>query len=217
MIGGRLHIPRPADRVPDGQVRRQYVDRHFHCLSDMPERCVVIPAANAMEAVSMNHYYRSNVIVRAGNGNGGFRRNHVTPICRGERPLTTRTAEMQTEALDSPGGRGGLVCPYNQHEYALRVVPERPVPEIRRDALRLVKPCMERQIVGDVAAPFFHGGEGMMIGMRHGCLPQNSSMLQVTSVKRSLCSSVIVRPPTSKTKVPKPPSLISQPAWRSSR
>ena len=34
--------------------------------------------------------------------------------------------------------QGGLACPYNQHEYAFGVMPQRAVPEIRRDRFRLV-------------------------------------------------------------------------------
>jgi hypothetical protein len=70
--------------------------------------------------------------------------------------------------------QGGLACPYNEHEDALGVMPERPVPEIGGDPLRLVEPGVQRQIVGDVAAPFFHGGEGVMVRMWQGYLRQNS-------------------------------------------
>jgi hypothetical protein len=66
---------------------------------------------------------------------------------------------------------GGLACPYNQHEDAFGMMPEGQVPEIRGDAFRLIEPGMKRHVVGNRAAPFFHGGECVMIGMCHGGLP----------------------------------------------
>jgi hypothetical protein len=39
---------------------------------------------------------------------------------------------------DDPLRRGGLICPYNQHEYALGVVPQGPMPEVSCNALGLI-------------------------------------------------------------------------------
>src|SRR5271156_5218370 len=85
-----------------------------------------------------------------------------------------------------PGGRGehqgGLGCPYNQHEYSFGVMPESPVREISRDALGQVEPRMQRQVVGNLAAPFFHRGEGVMVRMGHDRLPQNLWLVVLSSV-----------------------------------
>jgi hypothetical protein len=48
------------------------------------------------------------------------------------------------------------------------------MPEIARYGFGLVEPAMERQVIGNLAAPFIHGGKGVMVGMRHDRLAQNS-------------------------------------------
>ena len=62
-----------------------------------------------------------------------------------------------------------IVGPKNrlEHEDAFGVVPQRAMPEVGDDLLRLVEPFVERLIVLCRAAPFLHPGERVMIAMCH--------------------------------------------------
>ena len=61
-----------------------------------------------------------------------------------------------------------------RHESAFGMMPQRAVPEIGDDLLRLVKPVMDALVVFDRAAPFANAGQRMMVGMCHDRLLRTS-------------------------------------------
>src|SRR6516164_5450380 len=89
-----------------------------------------------------------------------------------------------------------------RHEDAFGVVAKRAVPEVRRDLLAGIEPVMDRQIVAGRPTPLLHGGERIMIGMRHCFLLQNTCWVYSEVSMRSLKLSVIDRSTTSKRKSP---------------
>ena len=74
----------------------------------------------------------------------------------------------QPDRHDATGrdGDGSAEGPL-QLEYALRMVAQRAVPEVRRDFLRLVEPLVQRQIVFRCATPFARRGQRVVIAMPH--------------------------------------------------
>ena len=82
------------------------------------------------------------------------------------------------------------------------MMPQRAVPEIRRDLFAGIEPAMDRQIIFDRPAPFLHGRQRMVIRMCHRLLPQNTCWVYSEVSIRSLKLSVTVRSPTSKRKSP---------------
>ena len=79
---------------------------------------------------------------------------------------------------DTPGGERQRVAENGlRHEYALGMVPERTVTEVSDDRLRRIEPVVDILIIFNAAAPFLHAGEGVMVWMCHGSLPQNVWLL----------------------------------------
>lgn len=101
-----------------------------------------------------------------------------------------------------------------QHEDALAVVPEGPVPEVSHVGLAAVEPFMQPDVLLSLAAVLPGRTLGMVVGVRH--YRSNSRVLSRVSVKFSWCWIVTLAVWVSIVSVPWPPSLFSNPDGRNS-
>lgn len=51
---------------------------------------------------------------------------------------------------------------------ALGMVAKRAVAEVAEERLGGIEPLVDSKVIIDGAAPFFHGGEGVVVGVGHG-------------------------------------------------